>query len=207
MRIQDLYKKYQIPPNLARHQLEVAAVGEWVTEHWNGPALDKEALQQVLLLHDMGNIVKFKKPFLGEMADNAAYWVKVQKEFQEKYGTNAHDATEAILIEIGVSKKVLRIISEMGTIAMGSAKGEKSWEARIADFADTCVSPEGIVGFEKRVEDLIKRYGIARGDKKVQMWRENKEKIQKYVSADLSSEDLLKAYQRIPIMEKYSFEE
>src|SRR3989339_254937 len=179
MTISTLYQKYRIPPNLARHQIEVAAVGEWVADHWKGPKLDRVALRQVLLLHDMGNIVKFKKPFLGELAQNSAYWEKVQQEFQSKYGMNAHEATESIIKEIGVSEAVLRIVSEMGTIAMGTAKGKKSWEARIADFADTCVSPEGIVGFEKRVEDLKKRYNIAEDDQKVKVWKKNKEMVQK----------------------------
>ena len=86
--------------------IEVAAVGEFVTNHWKGSKLHKKALTQALLLHDMGNIVKFKKPFMGELQQNAEYWEDIQQKCIQKYGTNAHTMTDAIVCELGVSNSV-----------------------------------------------------------------------------------------------------
>ncbi len=84
MSILDIYKKYQIMPRLGEHQLRVAAVAEFICEHWErglsqnltqpspkataGDArtvaetnldIDRENIVAACLLHDMGNIVKF----------------------------------------------------------------------------------------------------------------------------------------------------
>src|SRR5258708_24588552 len=95
--ILQIYQKYNLPPNLIRHQLEVSAVGRYLCDHWTGTHVDKELITQALLLHDMGNIIKFKRPFLGELEKDSAYWEKVQDEFIQKYGKDVHNATVKII--------------------------------------------------------------------------------------------------------------
>ncbi|HZZ98618.1 MAG TPA: HD domain-containing protein [Candidatus Saccharimonadia bacterium] len=186
MQILQIYADYQLPPNLQRHQFEVAAVGLYIVDHWQGPKLKKRALLEATLLHDMGNIVKFRRPFLGELEKDAAHWEKLQDEFIAKYGKNTHSVTEAILKELGTNKDTFEIVRQMGYGTDGDLKAE-SWEAKIAMFADNCVTPKGIEGFEKRMVDLIHRYNLEGDSLKVQAWQQNADEIQQNVDVELST--------------------
>lgn len=183
MNILDIYTQYKIPPWLARHQLEVTAVGLYVVDHWQGPKLNKRALKEATLLHDMGNIVKFTRPFMGVSEKDRTYWESVQDEIRTKYGKVAHDVTKAMVKEIGVRKDTADIIQQMGYAPNGEQLST-SWEGQIAHYADTCVTPKGIEGFEIRVADLIKRYtGVE--NIKPEAWSRNAAQVQENVDVEL----------------------
>src|SRR5438045_2401455 len=108
MNISEIYKKYKITPLLQQHQLRAASVGAYIADHWNiKQQIDKDGIIQTLLLHDMGNIIKFDFDD-SELnpSDEKEYWKAVQKEFVEKYGHDEHIATNMIAKEIGVTAKV-----------------------------------------------------------------------------------------------------
>lgn len=181
--ITDIYKKYQIPPNLVRHQLEVASVGRYVCDHWTDSPIDKDLVTRALLLHDMGNIIKFKHPFLGELESHASYWEKVQQEFIKKYGRDVAHATDQILRELGFAAEA-KIITEM-TAFLSEMSESISDTVRICEFADCCVTPEGIVGYERRLLDLQVRYHHDENDVVMQNLRKNNSYVQNHVSCDL----------------------
>lgn len=180
----DLYSYYKIPPQLQQHQLQVTAVGRYLCDHWTKGKINKELVTKALLLHDMGNIVKFKQPFIGHMEKDAPYWEHVQEEFIQKYGSVAHKATTTILQEIGVEKEIVELLHSVGYEAQ--EKGNVLWdEAKIADYADMCVSPKGVVGFEERMQDLIVRYNLTGNERGIAMRRADLEYIQKHVGINL----------------------
>ena len=106
MKIKQIYLNYRIPPNLQDHMLRAASVGAYISDHWKNKAdLDKNSMIQALLLHDMGNIIKFDFRFsylLGKEEANTGYWKKIQQEFIKKYGDDEHVATVEIAKEIGL---------------------------------------------------------------------------------------------------------
>ncbi|HAU99480.1 MAG: hypothetical protein UX04_C0005G0057 [Microgenomates group bacterium GW2011_GWF2_45_18] len=169
--LQEIYDAYWIPPQLQAHQIQVATVGLWVCDQagLQGVELDRTSLRLALLLHDMGNLVKFRRPFLGEMGQRASLWEQRQDAWIQKYGKNAHNATEAIVAELGVSGAVQHIIFEMRDEHQNTVEGI-SPEGIIAEYADLCVTPNGIEGFSLRVQDLLTRYSIAKTDMKVKGW-------------------------------------
>lgn len=205
MTLQEIYTKYTIPPNLVRHQIEVAAVGKYVCQHWTGPQIDSNLVVKTLLLHDLGNIVKFKRPFLGELEPQAAYWEGVQTTFISTFGTNANDATEKIVAELGFSE-ILHLLIKMKEV--WEKPGELvSWEARICEYADTCVTPVGIEGFEVRMQDLARRYGHGKDTLVYKAMKQNAVLIQENVDIDLknlSKIDFSKEKAEVSI---YTFEE
>jgi hypothetical protein len=73
----------------------------------------------------------------------------------------------------------------MGYAADGKLYAEV-WEAKLADYADTCVTPKGIEGFETRIIDLMHRYNLAADSKKVAAWRENASEVQENEDVELS---------------------
>lgn len=180
MTILDIYSKYNIPPNLIRHQLQVTAVGRYVADHWYGPKIDQKLVTEALLLHDMGNIIKFKRPFLGELEKDAIFWERVQDEYIQKYGEDVVTATTAIVAELGFSE-VNALLGEMISVWSNPEK-EVSWEARIAEFSDCCVTPRGIEGFEIRIQDLKDRYHQTESDPSVRYMRENLEVVRPHLT-------------------------
>lgn len=75
MKISQIYQLYPVPDNLAWHMLRVGAVGEWLINNLvNTHLVDHHILISTLLLHDLGNLVKFdlKKfaSFLDSQLDN-----------------------------------------------------------------------------------------------------------------------------------------
>lgn len=182
--IQEIYTTYIIPPNVVRHMKQVAAVGMFCISNWTGPQLDNTSLIEALLLHDLGNIIKFKQPFMGELTENLEYWIKVQEEYKQKYGNDVHHATISILKDIHVLPSCINIVEGMKTIAM-EHNIVNMWEAKIGDFCDTCVTPQGIEGFDARVQDLVTRYNLDEKSQKVQNWKENANEVSKYLSINI----------------------
>ncbi len=203
MNILDIYKKYQIPPNLIRHQLEVTVVGRFVCDHWVGESVDTELITRALLLHDMGNIIKFKRPFLGELEKDLLHWEKVQEKYFKKYGQDVACATDQIVRELGCAAEA-KIITEM-TAFLSKVSRSISDTVRICEFADCCVTPEGIVGYETRLVDLQVRYHHRENGVLMQNLRENIFSIQKNVSCDLTTFHKKDFSEEIEILSSYSF--
>lgn len=201
--ILEVYKHYSIPPNLIRHQLEVTAVGRYICDHWIGDPVDKELVAQSLLLHDMGNIIKFKRPFLGELEKDAVYWEQVQNKFVQKYGKDVHKATCAIIRELRVTK-ALFVAEKMQE---GNFLGYESlpWEVKICEYADCCVTPQGIVGFETRLADLMNRYNRTNDEQWTQNMRDNARDVENNVSIDLFKLEDFNFTQEIEGLKEYSF--
>jgi len=184
MTILDIYSNYQIPPNLQRHQLEVAGVCQVVLDGWSGEKIDWELTILTALLHDMGNIIKFKKPFMSEMAERVEYWQAVQESFIAKYGHDVKVATMKIAEELQLPK-VVKVLQEMELVIAGNAV--ESWEARLVEFADMHVKPEGIVSLEERLTDLIDRYQYQGDEVWIQAIKENHRLVCQQTSFDLST--------------------
>lgn len=176
------YDNYRIPPNVVRHQLEVAAVGRWLCNNWQGEAVDIDLVTSTLLLHDMGNIIKFKRPFLGELETEADYWIKVQEEYFREYGHDVHTATVTITKELGLAK-VVGLLEAMRGV-WSNPETAQSWEARICEYADCHVAPTGIVDFETRLQDLMDRYHEGNTSPTIEKMRENGRIVADCLGAD-----------------------
>jgi HD domain len=180
MNIMEIYKKYQIMPNLAEHQLKVAAVGEMICEHWRrGTTLnltrnDAETIIAACLLHDMGNILKFdltKTKSLLNMDIDLEFWQKVKEEYLQKYGEDEHQAALKIAQEIGATPRIIELIDCIG-FNTGQMNAEaKDFGKKICAYSDIRVGPRGVISLEERLADLRVRY-----DNKFHMMGGNEEK-------------------------------
>jgi hypothetical protein len=166
MTIQDLYTKYQIMPQLSLHMRRVAGVGQLILDGWGGE-IDRDLTMRALLLHDMGNLVKFdltdagQKKFALPSAMDLPHWRNTQEEFWTKYGHEAHEATIAILKEIGQDDVVAVLQEDHVGYAHGyeSVFLKQGWSARIVGYCDVRVTPSGVVPMKDRIADLQERYG------------------------------------------------
>jgi len=162
MFISQVYDKYQIPDNLQKHMYRVAAVGYEITENWLGPEIDRDLIAKALLLHDLGNIIKFDldafPKLLGDDTDKLDYWKRVQKKFIDQYGTNEFEATMAMMQELSVEPAVSGLVEKLGVNNLAEIVGGGDWQLRIAEYSDLRVAPEGVVRIDERFDDLFKRY-------------------------------------------------
>ncbi len=185
MTISEIYSHFDIPPNLQRHMFEVTAVADVICENWQGPQIDRGLIIQGCLTHDLGNIVKFKRPFWGELQDKLEYWENAQDEIIQKYGSDTFTVTQKMMEEISVDKKIRELLVFVKAVVDLPDK-EHSWEARIVEYADDWVSPEGIIGIKKRLDDLAIRYP----NEPQSSWdamKKNAEVVQPFIKIDLSS--------------------
>jgi hypothetical protein len=159
--VQEIYTQYQINAGLQLHQLRVAAVGATIARAQPSP-LDERAIILACLFHDMGNILKSDPYSLPELfaPEGPEYWSKVREEFVQKYGSNEHDATLAIVQECGVPDTIITLIQSMGFSKAEKVLSEGSRELMIVEYSDQRVAPFGVVSMYERLEEGTRRYAL-----------------------------------------------
>ncbi len=160
MTVQNIYRKYDIMPTLQQHMLRVAAVAKSICDHFDGPPVDMTSIVAACLLHDMGNILKFQLTRFPDFLEpkGLTYWENIQEKFGERYGKDEHVATELIIEEIGVSKRVKELVDAIGFYNSEANLVTSDFEKKICEYADMRVDPHGVVLLEDRLKDLEKRY-------------------------------------------------
>ena len=160
MKISEIYEKYKIMPQLQMHMLRVTGVAAIICDSFES-SLDKKTIISVCLVHDMGNIVKFKLDKFPEGLEpqGLIYWQKIQREFITKYGGNDYLATYKILEELGLSEKVQNLVSSNEFAKMAPiSKLKNSFEQKICIYSDARVTPNGISSLDERLSEVKERY-------------------------------------------------
>ena len=184
MKILDIYNKYHLPENLQMHMLRVAACSNLIIDNWNGQELDKQAIIRVCLLHDMGNMVKIPEDFSNDME-----FIKIRKEYFNKYGTNDHEINLEIGKIEGLSEKELTILDGKRSRKNEETLKSNSYEIKICAYCDQRVAPDGVVDLKERLEDAKVRYK----DKPLSVWS-NEEKANHLIDCALGIENQIMKY-------------
>jgi hypothetical protein len=163
MTIQDIYRKYQIMPNLQMHMYRVTGVAQQMCENISTEAEGQLNINDILttcLLHDMGNIIKFDlvrfPDFLG--SEGLEFWQNVQNEYRQKYGQDEHEATVLIAQELQVSERVQQLILGVSFDHMEEVVVKNDLDQKICEYADDRVTPTGVTSLDLRLKDLEERY-------------------------------------------------
>ena len=156
---QDFYSEYNIMPMLQLHQLRVAAIAKMICENFGKP-LDTESVILACLFHDMGNIIKSDLAYFPDSTEpeGLAHWELVKKEFVKKYGHDHHGATAKIAKEIGLPRRVIDLLSDIGYSNIGRIVSGDDIEQKIAEYADTRVGPHGVLSLKGRLAEGKERY-------------------------------------------------
>lgn len=189
MTIKEIYSRYPIPRNLQRHMIEVAAVNQYVGEHFRGE-VDVELLVLEGLSHDLGNLIKFKLDLYPELLEGDVYeWKDKQLEMIEKYGNDEHEATIEIARQAGFPEKVITLLPLMGSRYFQEILDGDDWVRKICQYGDMRVMPKGIVTIDERFDDARIRYvdkGLDHINGRHQMALELERALQERVDIDLS---------------------
>ena len=178
MNILRIYNKYHLPENLQMHMLRVADCSNLIIDNWNGPDIDKQAIIRVNLLHDMGNMVKIPEDFSKDEE-----FIKIRKEYFDKYGTNDHEINLEIGKQEGLTEKELTILDGKRSRKNEETLKSNSYERKICAYCDQRVAPNGVVSIKERLEDAKIRYK----NKPLSVWS-NEEKANHLIECSLGIE-------------------
>ena len=152
MTVSQIYRHYQIMPNLQLHMYQVAAVGLVICDHYKGQTLvDRDLITQTSLLHDMGNIIKFD-------LKGQPRWLKVKQDFIHRYGPDEYQATLKIAQELNMPKAIIHLLNHSNSPHLPHVAKSHDWHLKIASYADMRVAPHGVVSVNARFDDFISRY-------------------------------------------------
>ncbi|PIQ68288.1 MAG: hypothetical protein COV91_04945 [Candidatus Taylorbacteria bacterium CG11_big_fil_rev_8_21_14_0_20_46_11] len=158
--VQEIYTQYRIMPFLQLHQLRVAGVASFIAQNLKLPVHDIQQVLFACLFHDMGNIIKSDLDVFPESVqpEGRKFWQSVKDEFVAKYGNDEHEATIAIAKELSLPPIVCDLIDGFGFSKVTSIAGHGSILAKVCEYADMRVAPQGIVSVEQRLEEGKIRY-------------------------------------------------
>ena len=201
MKIQDIYQRYKIMPNLQQHMLTVAAVAAEICEHFHDQPIDKTSIVAACLLHDMGNIVKFDLTRFPDFLKPKGldYWQEVKEDFQERYGSDEKVAMELIAEELGVTTRIKELMQAVNLAKAKENYLSQDFGKKICEYADNRVSPQGVTSQQDRLDDLARRYGSQQANstkhdswkKLYQYSQQIEQQIFKY--CDLSPDEITKS--------------
>jgi hypothetical protein len=195
MIITEIYKNYQIPQNLQMHMLRVAAVGNLIIDNWHGSSIDTQSIITTLLLHDLGNLIKFDLDNPTAPLENVEDLKLLQQEMKQKYNNDEHMATTAMAHEIGVNDYVMYLLNNRGSSHLDTVLTSTDWNLKLASYPDFRIDPYGVVTAEERFEEVIKRYSgrdhvladIEKTKEKEKKVLLLEKQIQPYITYDLPS--------------------
>ena len=144
---------------LSEHMLRVAAVASLICDNFN-ESLPKEEIISACLLHDMGNIIKFKLDYFPEFnkPEGLEYWQNVQSEYIQKYGDNEHEAIIKIMKELDLSKNIIELADSNQFSLLCRQRDAEDMSVKIIHYADSRVGPYGVLSYSERMDDAKKRY-------------------------------------------------
>jgi len=106
-----IYAQFPITDLLRTHMLNVAGVGNYICDNWKGPEINKTDVVAFLLIHDLGNLVKFdlewSKIHDTEIIDNYEHWKTLQNETIAKYGKDEEKVNRCILSREGMTRRLM----------------------------------------------------------------------------------------------------
>jgi len=141
--------------------LRVASLGSLICDRIASTTLHEELVVKTLLLHDMGNILKFdfSRIDLFEEADreNLKAYKIAQQKFRKQYGLNPDEATLKIINEVTHNQSIVNLCRDSHWENLGQVLKTDNWEAKIACYADMRVGPFGLLTLAERIQDLKKR--------------------------------------------------
>ena len=191
--IKKIYKKYRIPQNLQMHMLRVAAVADLIVDNWYGPKINREKLLRVLLLHDMGNIIKIDP--INQEGDSTKIsdfitkdieeLERIKKKYISLYGNDDHKISREIGRELGLSEDELELMDSKVFIRNDETILSYDYNIKIGAYADQRVDPNGVRGIMERLLEAKERYkdrpGSSMNNPRTEMLIESAAKLEQQV--------------------------
>ena len=156
--ILEVYRGHSVPHLLQEHMLRVAGVADFILSHWKGPFVAREPLLRVLLVHDIGNIVKIdlRHPLMLSADDLNALplLLRVQASYRERFGLDDHVASLELAREIGLSRHELLLMDSKIFTRNEETARSSDFSRKIGAYADQRCAPFGVTTLKTRLSTI-----------------------------------------------------
>ena len=162
--IHKIYEEHKVPKNLQEHMFRSAACAEFICDHWKGPKINKNDILAVLLIHDIGNIVKMdfndeqNLMIMEEEAKNIEFWKERQRLVISKYGNDDHIVTSKIADELCINNRLKFLLENKIFIKNEFILNTGDWDIKICAYSDQRIGPFGIMLLKDRFNEAKARY-------------------------------------------------
>lgn len=151
--IHEIYTNYGIPEHLQMHMLRVASCSKLIVDNWTGVPIRVNEMYRVLLLHDMGNIVKIP---VDEVQD--PIFQSIRAKYYSAFESDDHKVSQAIAVELGLSEYELDMMNRKIFINNEDVLACDSYEVKIGAYCDQRVAPDGVMSLLGRLNEAKERY-------------------------------------------------
>jgi hypothetical protein len=160
--IGSIYERFGTPVHLQEHMLRAASVGRFICEHWKGEGICEDDVVAVLLLHDLGNVVRmtFDNPDLISVYEKNGDIDKlrrVMEETIEKYGDVDYEVTDKMCRELGVNDRILFLLNNKAFIQNKETCVSDDFDLKVCAYADQRIAPLGVIGLKERLDEARAR--------------------------------------------------
>ena len=170
--------------------LRTASLAMILLENWIGEPVDKKAIVQACVLHDIAKPMEFdlaKQAQFGMSQDEIDELEKLQIRLKKDYGDNEHQATVKICKKVGCSHTAVRLVNNLEWSYVPRLIKERDIHSLIPIYSDMRIGPKGILSLNERLEDLKKREGTEDQEEKATNGKKLEMLIVQSVSMDVSS--------------------
>ncbi len=190
MKISQIYTAYMIPKNLQEHMLRTASFAMILLENWIGESVEKEAIVQACVLHDIAKPMDFdlaKQAQFGMSQDEIDELEKLQIRLKRDYGDNEHQATVKICKKVGCTSTAVILVNNLKWSYVPRLMAKNDILSLIPIYCDMRIGPKGILSLDERIEDLKKREGNKDSEEKATNGRKLEALVTENTSLDLNS--------------------
>ena len=156
-RIDDLYDVFFLPENLRMHMLRVAVLAERIARHWTGPPLRRNQMRNVLLIHDIGNILKISN-FPVDMPETGSKENEQLTLLRKVFDADDHALSSAVAIGIGFDNDIVQLLNRKIFINNRETFESQDFTQKVCAYADQRVAPDGILTLSQRLDEALERY-------------------------------------------------
>jgi hypothetical protein len=162
--VKNIYAYCYLPNILIEHMWRVTSLADKLLNSWTGPKLNQPMLLETMLLHDLGNLVKFDlspaAPHLLLPAKALTFYHQLQKLWWLKFGQNANMTTSRLIAGFPLknSSQITKLILGHTSGTLAATVKNHDWLQKICDYTDFRVGPQGLVSLTARFADLKRRY-------------------------------------------------
>src|SRR5579864_3956923 len=104
------------PKSLQNHLLWVAALAQILLENWKNEEIDKGAIIQCCLFHDIAKPINFditKQAQYGMSEQDIKKLEQLQQQIKSNYGNEEHHAAVMICNEVGLSSSAVTLVDHL----------------------------------------------------------------------------------------------
>ncbi len=165
--------------------LRTAAFADILLEHWTGPEVDRKAIVQAAIFHDLAKPMTFdlaKQADFGLSPEEIARLAELQERLKRDYGEAEHQASVKICQEIGCSPKAVQLVDNLEWSYIPRLIKENDLESLVLIYADIRIGPKGVLNIKDRHTELRTREDFDNLEERVQ----NAENLERLISQNVS---------------------